>query len=295
VNTGRLLAWLLSLVVVAAASWVATAYWFGRDIPDPSIQTSTLASSVLGEERTYAVHLPDSYARSPTKRYPVLYVLDGTSQSVHTADTAEVMARIGVMPEAIVIGIPSGDARNRDYTPPGMRQDADDSSSGDGQADRFLGFLQRELIPQVQRDFRTTPRGTLVGNSRGGLLVVHAFTTQPTLFDAYVAHSPALWRDDSAMVARLDRLLREHRELRGTLFLSLGGDENPKMTAAFRKTIAVLQREAPPSLQWRALITPGAAHDDNARKATPVALQWLQQANNASATASPGGIVAPPR
>lgn len=287
--------WMLSLVLVAAASWLATAYWFGRDIPDPSVQQRTLVSSVLGEERTYYVHLPDSYARSPSKRYPVLYVLDGTSQSVHTAATAELMARIGAMPEAIVIGIPSGDARNRDYTPPGMRQDADDDGRAEGQADRFLGFLQRELMPQVQRELRTTPRRALVGNSRGGLFVVHAFTRQPSLFDAYVAHSPALWRDDSTIVARLDRFLRGHRDLRGKLFLSLGGDENPKMTAAFRKTTAVLQREAPTGLQWRSVITPGAVHDDNARKAMPVALQWLQQTDAATSSATSGGIAAPPR
>lgn len=287
--------WMLSLILVAAASWLATAYWFGRDIPDPSIQTRTIASSVLGEERTYAVHLPDSYARAPGKRYPVFYVLDGTSQSVHVAATAELMARIGAMPEAIVIGIPSGDKRNRDYTPPGMRQDADDAGSAEGQADRFLAFLQRELIPQVQREFRTTPRRTLAGNSRGGLFVVHAFTTQPTLFDAYVAHSPALWRDDAAMVARLDRFLRAHRDLRGKLFLSLGGDENQKMTAAFSKTIALLQREAAAGLQWRSVITPDAVHDDNARKATPVALQWLQQTDAATSNATAGGIAAPPR
>jgi hypothetical protein len=93
------------------------------------------------------------------------------------------------------------------------------------------------------------------------------------------------------MVKRLDRFLREHRDLRGRLFLSLGGDENPKMTAGFHKAIAVLQREGPRGLQWRALTTPGAAHDDNARKATPVALQWLET----PATTPPGGIAAPPR
>ena len=287
--------WMLSLVLVAAASWLATAYWFGRDIPNPSIQPRTLASAVLGEERTYFVHLPDSYARSPGKRYPVLYVLDGTSQSVHTAASADVMARVGAMPEAIVIGIPSGDKRNRDYTPPGMRQDTDETGSANGQADRFLDFLQRELIPRVERELRTKPRRTLVGNSRGGLFVVHAFTTQPALFDAYVAHSPALWRDGSAMVARLDRFLREHRTMRGKLFLSLGSDENPKMTAAFRKTTAVLQREAPAGLQWHALTTSGAVHDDNARKAMPVALQWLQQAETATSDSASRGIVAPRR
>lgn len=282
------LAWSLSIVLVAAGTWLATMAWLGRDMPDPSIQTRSLMSSVLGEERTYAVHLPDSYARSPTKRYPVLYVLDGTAQSAHTATTAEVMARIGAMPEAIVIGIASGDARNRDYTPPGMRQDSDDANSPDGEADRFLGFLQRELIPQVEREFRAAAPRALVGNSRGGLLVVHAFIAHPQLFDGYVAHSPALWRDDSAVVAQLDRFLRGHRELQGRLFLSLGSEENPKMTAAYRKAVAVLQRESPPGLRWHALNTPGATHDDNARKATPVALQWLQQRD----AASPQGSIA---
>ena len=266
---------LLSLVFVAAASWLATAYWFGREIPDPSIQERTFASSLLGESRTYFVHLPDSYVRSPTQRYPVLYVLDGTSQSTHTAASAEVMARIGAMPEAIVIGIPSGDKRNRDYTPAGMRQDSDEANSPDGEADRFLGFLQRELIPRVDREFRASDMRVLAGNSRGGLFVVHALTTQPALFDAWIANSPALWRDDGEMVKRLQRFLRDTPDARTRLFLSLGGAENAKMTQAYRQALAVLRDEAPRGLQWRALTTPGAVHDDNARKATPLALQWI--------------------
>lgn len=277
--------WLLSLVFIAVASWLATAYWFGRDIPDPSVQQRELRSSVLGEQRAYAVHLPDGYARSPRRRYPVFYVLDGTSQSTHTADSAALMARIGAMPEAIVVGIPSGDHRNRDYTPPGMPQDSEDADSDDGKADRFLAFLQGELIPRVEREFRASGERVLAGNSRGGLFVVHALTAEPGLFRAYVANSPALWREDAAMVQRLDRFLRQRRDLHAALFLSLGGDENPKMTAAFDKAVAVLERQAPPGLRWRALKTPGAEHADNARKATPVALHWLQQAETAPAAA----------
>ena len=58
------------------------------------MQQRSLQSTVLGEPRAYVVHLPDSYARTPQQRYPVVYVLDGMSQSTHTAATAEVMARI---------------------------------------------------------------------------------------------------------------------------------------------------------------------------------------------------------
>jgi predicted alpha/beta superfamily hydrolase len=210
----------------------------------------------------------------------VVYVLDGTSQSTHTAASVDLMARIGAMPPAIVVGIPGGETRNRDYTPPGMRQDTDAADGPQGEADRFLAFLQGELIPQVEREFRTTSRRVLAGNSRGGLFVVHALTARPGLFDAYVANSPALWRDDSAMVDRLERFLRDNRDLESMLFLSLGGDENPKMTAAFRRVVALLEREAPSSLRWRAVTTHGADHGDNARKATPVALQWTFPVDN---------------
>lgn len=266
---------LLSLVLVAAASWLATAYWLGRDAPDSNLEQRSLQSAVLGEARDYLIHLPDSYLRSPAQRYPVIYVLDGGSQSSHTAESAAVMARIGAMPEVIVIGIPGGDMRNRDYTPPGMRQDSDETNSPDGEGGRFLGFLQRELIPRVEREFRTSDIRVLTGNSRGGLFVVHALITQPGLFDAWIANSPALWRDDGEMVKRLQRFLRDAPDVRTRLFLSLGGAENAKMTHAYRDTIAVLQRDAPAALHWEARSPAGATHSDNARKATPLALQWL--------------------
>ena len=284
-----LIGWALSLAITAAGSWLATAWWLGRDLPDPAIQQRSLHSVVLGEARTYFVHLPDSYARAPAQRYPVVYVLDGTSQSMHTAASADLMARIGAMPETIVVGIPSGEARARDYTPPGMHRDGDEANAIDGEADRFLAFLQRELVPRVEREFRTRRERVLAGNSRGGLFVVYALTASPNAFDAWIANSPAMWRDDGAMVRRLEAFLRSHRDLHGALFLSLGGSENAKMTAAFRRTLAVLHEDAPAGLQWRSSITPGATHEDNARKATPIALQWLQPPGPATAPTHPGG------
>jgi predicted alpha/beta superfamily hydrolase len=265
---------LLALVFVAFSCWLATAYWLGRETPDPTVRQRSMRSNVLGEMRGYQIHLPDGYARSPDKRYPVIYVLDGGSQSAHTAVSSAVMARIGAMPDVIVIGIPSGKMRARDYTPPGMRLDIDEADSPAGQADRFLAFLQRELVPQVEREFRANGERVLAGNSRAGLFVVYALSTEPTLFRAYIANSPALWRHDAAMVRKLDRFLRAHRDLRAALFLSLGSAENAKMTKAYRETIAVLQRAAPSGLRWKAYRTPGATHAGNAQKATPLALQW---------------------
>ena len=47
-----------------------------------------------------------------------MYVLDGTSQDGHTDDKLTVLSDAGLVPYAIVVGIPkSGGNRERDQTP----------------------------------------------------------------------------------------------------------------------------------------------------------------------------------
>jgi predicted alpha/beta superfamily hydrolase len=271
--------WLLGLAVAALAAVVAglvvrTA--FESEGLGPEVRERSLASGRLGEERPYLVHLPASYESAPERRYPVVFVLDGASQSSHTAASARRMAAAGELPELLVVGVPNVGERGRprDYTPPGMRQDDEAAEGPEGEGDAFLDFLERELIPAVERELRTTGERTLAGWSRGGLFVVYALTEHPELFESYHAHSPALWRSGSEMVARLERFLSERPELASELFLSLGGEENPKMTEAFRSAVAALEARAPAGLRWRAEITPGAGHQENPERATPVALSW---------------------
>lgn len=232
---------------------------------DPYTSVAAFRSTVLGEERELVVHLPESYERDPTRRYPVLYVLDGMSQSAHTASSARLLARIGVMPEVLVVGLPSGEHRARDYTPPFMSA-GDDPNGPRGQADRFLQFLETELIPHVDRAYRTEPaERMLAGNSRGGLFVVYSLLERPDLFHARFAYSPALWRDDQRVLSELARLRTAQPTF---LYLSLGDGENEKMTAAFRRAMIAM----PSTIRWRADITKNATHQTNAQLSTPVGL-----------------------
>ncbi len=267
------------ILVLAATSLVAVTSLTTRTLlkgpgPDDPARRTTLRSAVLGETRDVVVALPESYAREPERRYPVIYVLDGDSQRAHTADSAALLARIGAMPEAIVVSAPpvDGRGRQRDYTPPGMRQDSDVAQSPDGRADRFLAFLKDELIPLVERDYRVSRPRLLAGNSRGGLFVVYSLLAEPSLFDARFALSPALFRDGDAIVARLETFLGSSPSLAGFLYLSLGDGENEKMKGAFERTVAVLERRAPPGLRWRAYFSRGGTHDSNAQLSTPVGL-----------------------
>ena len=187
------------------------------------------------------------------------------------------MARIGVMPEVIVVGLPnvSGSGRQRDYTPPFMVQDLDQPDSPMGAADRFLSFLGSELIPSIERDYRTAPFRMLAGHSRGGLLVAYSLLADPPLFQARFAHSPALWRDHGILIDRLGAFLGGHTDLDTFFYMSIGSEENDRMMAAFEQARSVLAQAEVPELRWQADVVAGATHQTNGEMATPLGFSAL--------------------
>ncbi len=265
---------IVTVIITAVATYSGTRYIFEQPILNKNVVVRSVNSTILDETRPFLVHLPESYSRDLNRRYPALYVLDGSSQDLHTAKSAGMLSRIGVMPEILVVGIPNvnGTGRQRDYTPPGMRQDIDEPDSPEGQADKFLSFLKHDLIPAIEQDYRTDGRRMLAGNSRGGLFVIYSLIADPSLFDARFAHSPALWRDNDSIIVRLERFLETSREQQGFLFVSLGDAENDKMTRSFRRLTALLQASAPPSLLFQSYFSRGGTHRDNAEISTPVGL-----------------------
>ena len=273
-TTKRWFLMLVATVVVTIGATIFAGIALDDEAPVAGAIPVTMRSKVLGETREFLVHLPEGYDADTTTRYPVLYVLDGASQSGHTAESARLMARIGLIPPMIVVGVPSidGETRNRDYTPPEMRLDTDAPKSAMGAADRFLSFMETELIAAVDRDYRTTRPRMLSGWSRGGLFVLYSELAAPSLFDGRFAHSPALWRENDMIVARMQATLSAAIPERGLLYLSLGDQENEKMTASFRHMAAVLKRDAPAAFRWRADLSAGGEHESNPRLSTPVGL-----------------------
>ncbi len=108
------------------------------------LQTLSLNSKVLGEERVILVRTPEDYGTNG-QRYPVLYLTDAGQQMNHTISTVEFLARNGRIPEMIVVGITNTD-RTRDLTPtngtlrnPGGQPQRFPTAGG---ADRFLKFIE---------------------------------------------------------------------------------------------------------------------------------------------------------
>lgn len=216
-------------------------------------ETRTLASQILGEERGLMIHLPPGYGRG-AERYPVLYLLDGRDHFHHATGTADTLALTGRIPELIVVGLANTD-RTRDFAPSWTQPDPPESRrravAAAGGADRFLEFFEKELIPSIDRGYRTHPFRILVGHSLGGLFVVHALATAPETFDAYVAISPGLTWDNGLPVRRLLDRFGQSPGLE-TFFYATHGDEGGDSQTWFLRLKEVLRHHAPPGLRWGA-------------------------------------------
>jgi predicted alpha/beta superfamily hydrolase len=210
-----------------------------------------IQSRVLGEERVALIRTPAGYD-GDDQRFPVLYMTDGAAHLGHTASTIEFLARSGWMPEMIVVAIVNTD-RTRDLTPTRapLGPDGKGPPVGGG-ADRCLTFIETELIPRVEKTYRTQPYRVFAGHSLGGLLAVHAFATRNELFNSYIAVSPSLWWDNQLAIRETEKFLKGREALDRTLFVTLGNEEGG-MRAGFEKLKAVLGQHWVKGFTWDAM------------------------------------------
>lgn len=203
-------------------------------------------SEVMGEERVILVHTPASYANGK-QRYPVLYLTDGAAHLGHTIATVEFLARAGRMPELILVAIANTD-RTRDLTPTNAAMKRDDGSPlnlpTSGGADKFLKFIETELIPKIESSYRVEPYRVFAGHSFGGLFALHAMLTRPEMFNAYIAVSPTMHWDNHLLSRKAETFFKDRKELQRTLYLTLG-NEGGEAKVGFERLKAIVAKHSP--------------------------------------------------
>ncbi|PYQ28150.1 MAG: hypothetical protein DMF56_17070 [Acidobacteria bacterium] len=144
-------------------------------VAGPQPDTFTIESKVLGQARRVFVHLPQSYAKSAqSRRYPTIVVFDGRYVMEPVVTMSDILSRNGQMPESVIVAIENTDdyeGRVHDLTPPGLSVSGSGLEEG---GDRFLDFIEKELLPALDEKFRTAAPRALVGLSSGGILVTYA-------------------------------------------------------------------------------------------------------------------------
>jgi predicted alpha/beta superfamily hydrolase len=160
-------------------------------------------SSELGENRIINVYLPASYHSDSTRKYNVIYLLDGSAEEdfIHISGLVQFGSYpwINMLPESIVIGISNVD-RKRDLTfLTSIAEDKKDFPTSGG-SENFMAFIEKELQPKVESMYRTSSVKTIIGQSLGGLLATEILLKKPELFDNYIIISPSLWWDDQSLL-----------------------------------------------------------------------------------------------
>lgn len=180
---------------------------FSQD--DNSIVSGTrfaINSNILNEERTCLISLPDSYSDESylERTYPVIILLDGYVHFKTTAGIVHFMSssrnRNYSMPESIIIAIENVD-RERDFTVTKIKTKRPNTMGG---GRNFLSFIEKELIPFIDKNYRTETYRTLIGHSLGGLLATNSFMDKNSVFDAYLAIDPSIWWNEEMTKSKVD-------------------------------------------------------------------------------------------
>ena len=150
--------------------------------------TDTIASQKLNEDREITIGLPPSYDKNSNQKFPILLLLDGD----FLFDPFQGALSYGYywddLPEVIIVGISQNKNNERET------DCAVDEKTGlpveKGEA--FFEFIGMELIPYIQKKYRTAPFKMIAGlDTTAGFLNLYLYKDVP-FFDAYISMSPEL-------------------------------------------------------------------------------------------------------
>lgn len=190
-------------LILSLALLITTTLTFGQTLPkkiseeDFTIGESVqIESIILDETRKLNIYLPLNYSQDSLKKYPVIYLLDGSKDEdiIHISGLVQFgsFSWINRNPETIVVGIANVD-RKRDFTFPSKEKIDLEEFPTSGKSESFINFIEKELQPFVDSNYRTTSTKTIIGQSLGGLLATEILFKKPALFDNYIIVSPSLW------------------------------------------------------------------------------------------------------
>jgi S-formylglutathione hydrolase FrmB len=213
----------LLLLGIALVGALGVYYYYAESAV--RVETIELQSALVGRVLPYRVVLPPGYGliTSRSKRYPVVYFLHGWGGRYDSWLANTSLARYASEHQLIIV------------TPEGANGWWTDGEGG--ASDKFESYILQELIPDVDRRFRTIANRrarAVAGNSMGGYGALKLGFKHPDVFALAASTSGALdaaSRTDDASIMQtfgepssqaraandLPRLAREYPEARRAL------------------------------------------------------------------------------
>ncbi|MEY8848197.1 alpha/beta hydrolase [Psychroserpens sp. XS_ASV72] len=240
--------------------------------PIPEHDTFTIASKRVNEIRVINIWTPPKYIEE-NESYPVLFMPDGGIKEdfSHIANTISKLVKAKSIPPIILVGIENTE-RGRDLTGASQSDyDAQFCPLTDGAKD-FRAFILEELVPEINKKYRTQNKKGLLGESLAGLFVMETFFKSPSSFDFYIAMDPSLWWNDHQMVSEAKSYFSSFPETPISLWYAGSSAED---ISNHTKTLeAKLNQSAPENLTWTYSDEPNEQHHTIFRATKEKALVW---------------------
>jgi len=240
------------------------------------------------------VQLPNQYFEKPAKKYPTLIFLDGNFYFPMMAPIISQYEFTGLLHPAIVVAVgyksfPMMDSlRVRDYMFPKALPLDEIKTEGGGQ--KFYHFITQELLPKIDKEYRTDPtKRSLLGHSFGGYFVLYSLMYQVQNkthdFKYFVAASPTLWYN-KFYLNQLPQLLEKSDGPLG-VFLSVGGREDSTWSVNPVKFLTTeIQKKKIDDLDFKSRVYNHLGHMDVAVLSFTKGLQELEATKNKSKSGS---------
>jgi predicted alpha/beta superfamily hydrolase len=186
-------------------------------------EIAEIKSTILGENRTLNIYLPEGY--NIKEKYPVIYLLDGSANEdfLHIVGLVQFFNMTFKMPNTIIVGIANVD-RRRDFTFPTTVEDLKKSYPTTGGSAKFIDFIEKELQPYIKANYKTNDTTFIIGQSLGGLLATEILLKKPDLFTNYFIVSPSLWWDDESLLKVAPVLLAGQSDTKKWVYISVGAE-----------------------------------------------------------------------
>lgn len=212
-------------------------------------EDQVLYSAHLDEYRGIKVSLPSDYDQH-NKSYPVLYVLDGEWVFDYAIGCVDFLSNeiLGQIPKMIVVGIPNTDRKRDLYV----------NLESDGSYHRFLNFMEEELMPFVNKKFRTNGFDLIYGWSSGSGICTQLLASRPRLFDAYIESGSGIGRKTEAF---LYKELAKQKYDNSYLYVSTEG-KSPIRVEGVRRYSMVVDSLKPEGLHYKFEVLENLAHLD---------------------------------
>lgn len=232
------------LTIVALNIWACSKNEQGDNQINIGFSTQ-IKSEIFDKEREILIHLPVGYDESEDN-FPVLVLIDGPWHFNHVSTMSDFLQNAQHAPGLIIVGVDHA-ARLKNLTPPSESDPADSTIGG---ADRFLEYIETEVIPYIEHNYRTSHYRILAGWSLGGLFTFHTMMNRPDLFDAYISLSPSLWREEKRQVGKIiDYLENNKSQFKSPLFMTMANEGGANLEGV-EEIAAYLAKNTINGLRW---------------------------------------------